>query len=281
MEHRSVLITGASTGIGRSCALRLDQKGWRVFAGVRKESDAVALRESASGRLTTLLLNILDEASIANATAAMHRELGGAGLQGLVNNAGISVQGPLEYLKPDALRHQFEVNLVGQLIVTQLLLDLIRTGRGRIVMMSSISGRAMSWPFLAPYSASKKALEAVGEALHYELIREGIHVSIVEPGSVATPIWSKGDATIDAVIDAMPPEGRRRYGDAIRRAQALAAQAGRRGISPDRVAARVETALTSAHPKLRYLVGSDAHISARVDRLLPQRLKDGLVRRRV
>jgi NAD(P)-dependent dehydrogenase (short-subunit alcohol dehydrogenase family) len=281
VDHRSVLITGASTGIGRSCALRLDRKGWRVFAGVRREPDAVALRESASAGLTTLSLDVSDEASIADAAAVMQCELGSAGLQGLVNNAGISVQGPLEYLKPDALRHQFEVNLVGQLIITQSLLDLIRTGRGRIVMMSSISGRAVSWPFLAPYSASKRALEAVGEALHYELIREGIHVSIVEPGSVATPIWSKGDAAIDAVIEAMPSEGRRRYSDAIRRAQALATQAGRRGIPPDRVAATVERALTSARPKLRYLVGSDAHISVRMDRLLPQRLKDALVRRRL
>jgi NAD(P)-dependent dehydrogenase (short-subunit alcohol dehydrogenase family) len=279
METPSALITGGSTGIGRACVLQLDRSGWRVFAGVRKESDADGLVAEASSRLTPVLIDVTDEASIATTSEQLRGELTGSGLQGLVNNAGISVQGPVEHLDAGDFRRQLEVNVLGQLLVTQAMLPFIRSGRGRIVFMSSIAGRAMSVPLIAPYSASKKALEAVGEALHYELLPEGIHVALIEPGSIDTPIWSKGDASVEDTLEALPGEGRRRYSALIRRGQAIGSQQARRGISPERVAIKVEHALTSARPRLRYIVGADAHIRAYTEPFMPQALKDLFVRR--
>lgn len=279
MAARSVLVTGASTGIGRACALRLDRRGWRVLAGVRKEADADSLAAEGSERLTPVILDVADAATIAAAADAVRAAAGDGGLQGLVNNAGITVQGPLEDLPLDDLRRQLEVNVTGQLAVTQAVMPLVRSGGGRIVMMSSIAGRTMSVPLIAPYAASKKALEALGEALHYELRRDGIHVALVEPGAVDTPIWSKGEATVDPMFDELPDASKRRYGEAIARARKIAAMQARRGIPPERVAERVEHALTAARPRLRYLVGADAHVRAYVEPLLPQAVKDVFVRR--
>jgi NAD(P)-dependent dehydrogenase (short-subunit alcohol dehydrogenase family) len=274
-----VLITGASSGIGRACARRLDGRGWRVFAGVRKQSDADELRARSSDGLRPISLDVTEQSSIAAAAELIGSELSASGLQGVVNNAGISVQGPLEHLELDDLRRQLEVNVVGQLAVTQALLPLVRQGRGRIIMMSSIAGRTLSVPLIAPYSASKRALEALGEALRYELIPQGINVALIEPGSIDTPIWTKGDATVDPLVQAMPAEGRRRYAGMIERARVLGAQQARRGSSADRVAKKVELALTSARPRLRYLVGADARLRALVEPWTPQTLKDLFVRR--
>jgi NAD(P)-dependent dehydrogenase (short-subunit alcohol dehydrogenase family) len=279
MGPKAVLITGASTGIGRSCALRLDRRGWRVFAGVRKQTDAASLTAECSDRVVPVSLDVTDKASLEATVNLLRIEVGDSGLQGLVNNAGISVQGPLEHVSLDDLRRQFEVNVTGQIAVTQAVLPLIRAGGGRIIMMSSISGRAMSVPLISPYSASKKALEALGEALRYELMADGIHVALIEPGSIDTPIWSKGEATVDPTLDALPPEGRRRYGSMIQGARKLAAQQARRAISADKVAQKVEHALTSSRPRLRYLVGGDAYIRVCVEPILPQSIKDLLIRR--
>lgn len=279
MPSRSVLVTGASTGIGRACALRLDRSGWRVLAGVRKDADAESLSSDASERLTPVILDVADAASIAAAAQTVRDAVGADGLHGLVNNAGVSFQGPLEHLPLDDLRRQLEVNVVGQVAVTQAVMPPLRAARGRVVMMSSIAGRTMSIPLIAPYAASKKALEAVGEALHHELRSSGVAVVLVEPGAVATPIWTKGDATIDPLVAALPDDGRARYGDAIARARKIGAAQDRRGIPPERVAEVVERALTTARPRLRYLVGADAHVRAYVEPLLPQALKDRFVRR--
>lgn len=279
MENKSVLVTGSSTGIGRACVMRLGQAGWRVFAGVRKQSDADNLMAETSSRAIPVTIDVTDATSIAEAAEVVGASLGGSGLHGLVNNAGVSVQGPLEYLPPEELRRQLDVNVTGQLAVTQVMMPLIRSARGRIVMMSSISGRAMSLPLIAPYSASKTALERLTEALHYELMPEGIHVTLIQPGSIDTPIWRKGDATVALTIQALPPDGRRRYSAMIHRAQMLASKQARRGISADRVARKVERALTLARPRLRYLVGADAHVRAYAEPLMPQPLKDLVVRR--
>jgi NAD(P)-dependent dehydrogenase (short-subunit alcohol dehydrogenase family) len=279
MTRRSVLITGASTGIGRACALRLDRSGWRVYAGIRNPSHADDLASAGSERLRPVTIDVTDAATVEAVAALLRDELRDDGLQALVNNAGTSVQGPLEHLELDEFRRQIEVNVTGQLAVTQAVLPSVRTGRGRIVMMSSISGRAMSLPFIAPYSASNVALEAVGEALRYELLGEGIHVALIEPGSIDTPIWSKGDATIEPTIEALPPEGKRRYSRMIQQGRKIAARQARRGLPPDRVARRVEQALTASRPRLRYLVGLDAHLRAYAEPFLPQPLKDRLVRR--
>lgn len=274
-----MLITGASTGIGRACTLRLDRQGWRVFAGVRRQTDAERLRAECSERMQPVPLDVGDRGTIEETAKSLQEKLGDSGLQGVVNNAGISVQAPLEYLPLDQFRRQLEVNVTGQLAVTQAMLPLVRSGRGRIVMMSSIAGRALSVPIVAPYSASKMALEAVGEALRYELMPEGIGVALIEPGSIDTPIWTKGDATVDPTVEALSTEGRRRYGQMIQEVRKLAAQQARRGISPDRVAAKVERALTSPRPRLRYLVGVDAYLRAYGEIFMPQPLKDLVVRR--
>ena len=190
---RSVVITGCSTGIGRASALRMDSIGWRVFAGVRKEADAESLSKAGSSRLVPLILDVADQATIDASRKTVASELVDGALHGLVNNAGITVQGPLEYLPLDEMRKQMEVNVTGQIAVTQAFLPYLRTARGRIVFMSSIAGRAPALPFIAPYSASKKALEAIGESLKVELMADGIGVSLIEPGSIATEIWEKGD----------------------------------------------------------------------------------------
>ena len=180
---KSVVITGASTGIGAACALHLDQWGWRVFAGVRKQGDAEALRAQGSARLTPVSLDVTDTVSISTAASAVAGAVGAAGLAGLVNNAGIVVPGPIELLPLSDLRRQLEINVVGQVAVTQAFLPLIRAGRGRIVNMGSIAGR-MATPFTGAYGASKFALEALTDALRLELQPWGISVSIIEPGAV-------------------------------------------------------------------------------------------------
>jgi NAD(P)-dependent dehydrogenase (short-subunit alcohol dehydrogenase family) len=273
----TAVVTGASTGIGRAAALRLDQLGWNVFAGVRKDEDAEDLRAAGSERLHPIRLDVTDEDGV-GAAAEEVREKAGDGLDGLVNNAGIAVPGPLETLPLDDFRRQLEVNLTGQLAVTQAMLPLIRAGRGRIVFISSIGGR-MASPFLGAYSASKFAIEAVGDTLRQELQPWSIHVSLVEPGSVATPIWGKGEREADKMEDRAPESQLRLYGEKIERFRRTVRKTAERGVDPEKVADRVEHALTSPRPRTRYLVGVDANIQARMRTLLPDRVVDRLVRR--
>src|SRR4051794_39187352 len=178
---RSVLVTGASTGIGRATAMRLDSSGWRVFAGVRKQDDAESLRAEGSERLVPVILDVTDPEQIAAAAERIGAE-SDEGLQGLVNNAGVAVPGPLETIPLDDLRHQLEVNLVAYVAVTQALLPQIRRAAGRVVFLSSIGGR-IAFPFAGPYHASKFATEAIGDVFRQELRPWGIEVAIVEPGS--------------------------------------------------------------------------------------------------
>lgn len=274
-----IVITGASTGIGRACALHLDRAGHRVLAGVRKDADGESLRSDATGRLTPLIIDVTDDDSIAAAAKVVGDEVGTSGLQGLVNNAGIAVSGPLEYLPLDDLRRQLEVNVVGQIAVTQAFLPLIRAGRGRIVNMGSVAGRSPSAPLIGPYAASKMAIEALTDSLRLELARWDIPVSIVEPGSIATPIWDKSGPDFDHLMSSMPDEGRERYGKTIEIGRKIAEAQNRRGIPPEKVAKAVEHALTSSRPRTRYLVGADAQVRARVENLLPDRLRDKIVAR--
>jgi NAD(P)-dependent dehydrogenase (short-subunit alcohol dehydrogenase family) len=273
----AAVVTGASTGIGRASALRLDRLGWSVFAGVRRDEDAEDLRAAGSERLQPIRLDVTDEDGV-GAVAEEVGEKAGDGLDGLVNNAGIAVPGPLETLALDDFRRQLEVNLTGQLAVTQAMLPLIRAGRGRIVFISSIGGR-MASPFLGAYSASKFAIEAVGDTLRQELQPWSIHVSLVEPGSVATPIWGKGEREADEMEDRAPESQLRLYGEKIERFRRTVRKTAERGVDPEKVADRVEHALTSPRPRTRYLVGVDANIQARMRTLLPDRVVDRLVRR--
>jgi NAD(P)-dependent dehydrogenase (short-subunit alcohol dehydrogenase family) len=265
-----VVVTGASSGIGEACALRLVRSGRKVFAGVRTEADA----ERLSGQgAEPVMLDVTDPASIAAAAETLR----GGPLNGLVNNAGIALSMPLEFLPLAELRRQLEVNLVGQVAVTQAFLPYLREARGRIVNVGSIAGHS-ALPFLGAYAASKHALEAVTDSLRLELQPFGVEVVIVEPGSIATPMWRKGAEGFQRLTTDMPADLGRLYGgrlEAFRRAAAAAAQ---RGEPADNVAEVVERALTAERPRTRYLVGRDARRRARVERL-PDRLRDRVYER--
>jgi NAD(P)-dependent dehydrogenase (short-subunit alcohol dehydrogenase family) len=275
----AVVITGASTGIGEACALRLDRTGFYVFAGVRKPGDGERLKSQASERLVPLIIDVTDAASIERAAQTVANaagEAGLAGLAGLVNNAGVSVPGPLEFLPIDELRRQLEVNVVGQIAVTQAFLPLIRKRRGRIVNMGSIGGR-MATAFIGAYNASKFAMEALTDALRQELRPWGIHVSIVEPGSIATPIWEKAQATGDELEKTLPAQAMTLYGPTFTAMRAAARKFEAAGIPPDEVAKFVEHALTARTPKTRYVVGRDAQLQRVLVKVAPDRLRDRLV----
>lgn len=275
---RSALITGASTGIGRATALWLDGNGWQVFAGVRKEEDAASLREAGSERLAPLMLDVTDAGQIAAAAERVGAEVGEAGLDGLVNNAGIAVPGPLETLPIEDFRRQIDVNLTAQVEVTQAMLPAIRRARGRIVFITSIGG-LMAFPMFGAYHAAKFGLEAVGDVFRQELRPWGISVSVVEPGSIATPIWERGEAEVDAIAGRARDGHADLYGKAIDAYREVARKTGERGIPPEKVAARIEHALSARRPRTRYLVGADARGQALAIRILPDRLVDRIVAR--
>jgi NAD(P)-dependent dehydrogenase (short-subunit alcohol dehydrogenase family) len=272
----TVVITGASTGIGRALALHMDALGWRVFAGVRKGADADALRGQASGRLTPLLLDVTDRGTITDARSAVETAVGDAGLSGLVNNAGIAYGGPVELLDLDELRRAFEVNFFGLIAVTQAFLPLLRLGRGRLVNMSSVSGMVAS-PFLSPYTTSKWALEALSDAMRVELHPWAIQVSVIRPGAIDTPIWNKGKATAARILESAPRQLAELYGPVV---ESLTSGLKPHGISAAHVARAVEHALTSAHPRTRYHVGAQLNI-VRLFSRLPDRVRDWVFLRRL
>ncbi len=265
---RSVVVTGASSGIGRACAVRLAGAGWRVYGGVRTPADGESLR--AHG-VEPLALDVTDAAQVAAAAHAV-----GERLDALVDNAGIAIAAPLELVPLDELRRQLEVNVVGQVAVAQALLPALRRARGRIVLMGSIGGRS-ALPFLGPYAASKHALEAIADVLRVELGPWGMHVSIVEPASIATAIWRKGAERADELSRGVPPEARALYADRVSAFRSVALARGP-GADPDAVAKAVEHALTSSRPRARYLVGRAAHRRSGVERL-PTSLRDRVLAR--
>lgn len=256
----------------------MDAEGWRVFAGVRREEDAAALREDGSERLEPVMLDVTDEGQIGAAAQRIGEVVGTAGLDGLVNNAGIAVLSPLETLPLDDLRRQLEVNLVSQVAVTQAMLPLVRLARGRIVFLSSIGGR-MSMPFGAPYHASKYGIEAVADCLRQELRPWKIDVVAIEPGSIDTPIWERGESIAEEVSARAPATQEALYGEQIERFRGAVRRTADRGIAPDKVARAIEHALTARRPRTRYLVGADARGQALLARLLPDRVMDRIVAR--
>jgi len=270
---RGVLITGASTGIGADCALHLDLLGFTVFAGIRRKQDGESLKQRGSTRLVPVLLDVTDEASILQAQARVSEQVGPRGLYGLVNNAGIAVVAPLEVVPIHDLRRQLEINVIGQVAVTQAFLPLIRQARGRIVNMGSIAGRG-AIPLMGPYAASKFALEAITDALRLELQQWGIQVSIIEPGAIATPIWQKSRKDANDLETATSTELRALYEHMIAAMRSVVEQATARAIPCEAVSQAVEHALTAASPKTRYLVGTDAKMRATMIKLLPDRLSD-------
>ena len=276
---RSALVTGASTGIGRATATRLDAAGWRVFAGVRREADADLLREAGSERLAPLILDLTDAGQIEAAAEEIAAGTGSDGLDGLVNNAGIGMPGPLETMPMDDIRRQVEVNMFGHLAVTRAMLPSVRRARGRIVFISSIGGR-IAFPMNGPYHLAKFGIEAMGDVFRQELRPWGISVSIVEPGSIATPIWERSEREIDALLERAPAT-EELYGKPLAAVRRLSRRIGEGGIAPDRVADRIEHALTARRPRSRYLVGLDAKVQARAKILIPARVWDRIVARMI
>jgi NAD(P)-dependent dehydrogenase (short-subunit alcohol dehydrogenase family) len=273
-----VVVTGASTGIGNACALHLDRIGFRVFAGVRRDEDAERLRSQGSDRLTPVKLDVTDAESIRAAADQVTAALGAEPLSGLVNNAGIAVSGPVEYLPIEEVRKQLEVNFIGQVAVTQAFLPLLRRSHGRVVNIGSVGGE-VAVPFLSPYAASKHALEGFSDSLRREVERLGVHVAIVRPGAIQSSIWERGNAAADEVLASVPPEAIEVYGDAVRGARAAANQRAQEAIPAQQVADVVEDALTADKPKTRYVVGRVGKAMVALERWLPDRVFDRLVAR--
>lgn len=267
-------MTGTSSGIGRATAVHLASLGFDVLAAVRRQEDIAPVEALAPARITGVVLDVTDPGA-PDAARAMAED---GGLYGLVNNAGVTVQSPVELLTADQVRHQLEVNVVGPVALTSAVLPALRASRGRVVLVSSIGGR-MALPFVAPYHMSKFALEAFGDALRMEVRPFGVEVAIIEPGSVRTEIWRKGEEDGRRAIDALAPAARELYGrrleGMLRAARATAA----RGIEPVAVAEAIADALLARRPQTRYLVGSDARLQASLRWLLPDRVLDAVTAR--
>lgn len=273
MSPRSYVVTGASTGIGRACVDALASAGAHVWATVRTDADEQALRRDHPDAVSVLRMEVTDADSV---TAAGQRVRAGGPLAGLVNNAGVALPAPLEHIPIEVFRRQLEVNLIGQLAVTQAMLPALRTSReqgadARIVMIGSIGGRIAA-PMLGAYHASKFAMVGLADTLRAELAPSGIKVILIEPGAIATPIWDRGAAAGNELLAGLPEEGRQRYADQIATAQSSAAKSARRGLPPARAAQVVVKALTAGSPRPRYLIGPDAHAAAVVAQL-PYRLR--------
>jgi NAD(P)-dependent dehydrogenase (short-subunit alcohol dehydrogenase family) len=275
-----VLISGASTGIGRATALALAARGYKVLAGVRSERAAQAL-ESSGGGLIPVMLDVTSEESI-RAAIARTAELSGAdGLCGLINNAGIVIPGPVEHVSSADWRLQFEVNFFGAIELTRAALPLLRKnaaahgfGTPRLLLVSSIGGR-IAQPLLSPYTSSKFALTALGDSLRLELRRQGIGVTVIEPGAIATDIWGKGDVAAEQFTADHP--ARKLYGPELEGLAALARKAASQAISADRAAEEIVRAFTAKRAPARVLVGTDAKIMARLKALLPTSVFDGIL----
>ena len=269
----NVLITGASRGIGRSTALRLAQAGWQVYGGVRNDADGAGLEADGNGRITAVTLDVTDAEQIAALDAVLP-----ATLDAVVNNAGVVVGGPVEGLPLDELRRQFEINVFGQIAVTQALLPRLRSTCGRVVFVSSVSGR-ISTPMTGAYNASKFAIEALGDALRLELKPWGIRVSLIEPAQTDTDLWRGAEEALEATLATVPDEQRVLYAKHIvgfRRtipiSQKLAAPA-------DGVAAAIEHALTAKRPRARYVVGAGPKVQAALMQVTPSVIGDRVLAR--
>jgi NAD(P)-dependent dehydrogenase (short-subunit alcohol dehydrogenase family) len=273
-----VVVTGASTGIGRACALHLDRLGFEVFAGVRRDEDAERLSGEASGSLRPVKIDVTSGDSIREAAELVGAALAGGRLAGLVNNAGIAVSGPVEYLPIEEVRKQLEVNFIGHVAVTQAFLPLLRRSRGRVVNIGSVGGE-IALPFLSPYAASKHAMEGFTDSLRREVEPLGVFVSVVRPGAIQSSIWERGNAAADEVLSSVPPEALEVYGDAVRGARAAANERAKEAIPAQEVADVVEHALTAERPKTRYVVGRTGKVMVALERWLPDRLFDRLVGR--
>jgi len=272
---RSVVVTGSSTGIGWGISKILIKKGIRVFGSVRKQADADRLQAEFGTNFVPVLFDVTDSRAVVEGAKKVTAMLDGWPLLGLVNNAGIAVAGPLLYIDVDEFRHQLEVNVTGQLIVTQAFAPLLTsytersTAPGRIVMISSVGGKNAS-PFVGPYNASKFALEGFSESLRRELLLLGIDVIVVAPGAVATPIWDKAEQ-VDVSRYANTP-----YANGLNAVREYMLTSGRKGLKPEKLGQAVWKALTTRKPKTRYIVTPDPFQNYLVNHL-PKRMVDRMI----
>jgi NAD(P)-dependent dehydrogenase (short-subunit alcohol dehydrogenase family) len=277
---RAVVVTGASTGIGRAAVAKAVREGAHVFASVRKEADAESLRSEFGAAVTPLLFDVADEAAVRAGAAQVAAALGDKRLYGLVNNAGIAVPGPLLHLDTDALRRQFEINLFGVHNVTRAFADLLgadkeRVGKpGRIVMISSVGGRNGS-PFVGPYSASKFALEGYSQSLRRELMLYGIDVIVIGPGAIATPIWDKAES------EDLKRFSNTDYAPAVERVADYMLAQGKQGLPPADVGDLIWHCLSDPKPKVRYAILRKPFMDATLPRLLPPRMVDNIIAKRL
>ena len=254
----AVVVTGASTGIGKAIALRLDQRGFKIFATVRNESDAEALAAQAVGELVPLFMDVTDQSSIEAGRNLVSEAVGGQGLAGLVNNAAVAFTSPLEFVPINELRWLFDVNFFGLLAVTQAFLPMLRQKRGRIVNISSIATLVMA-PFHGPYSTSKLALNGLSDALRLELKPHGVQVSGIICGSINTPIWEKGNQLSNRIENSFPPQASELYGQPASNLRNYFLRLGKGGIQPEAAAQAVEARA--------YRQASEANIFCRTGRL--------------
>ncbi len=275
----NALVTGTSTGIGEACVTRLAGLGWTVYAGVRRTEDGDRLKAQITGDVRPVILDVSNREHTRRVISDIERDARGSGLQALVNNAGVGVGGPVEYVAEADWRWVFDVNFFGVVALTQAAIPLLRAGRGRIVHVGSIGGRIAS-PGLGPYSASKHAIEALAETQRHEFARSKtpIRVALIEPGEVKTAIWDKGDATVDELERAYDAVAKERYQWLLDQARGFLSEGREKGVPASAVADAVEHALTAKRPKARYVVGPDAKLIAYVVSHLPDRVRDTFVR---
>lgn len=274
-EQKSILVTGASTGIGAACAVGLARSGYRVFAGVRKPEDGEHLVKQVDQNLEPVIIDVTKADTIENVRAHIEAATGARGLDGLMNNAGISVAGPIEFVEIEDLRWQLEVNVVGQVAVTQAFLPLIRRARGRIIITGSVGGFVAS-PFLGPYAMSKFAMEAFADSLRMELKPQGIEVVLLEPAAILTEIWDKGTEAAEPYETNPPPGFTEHYGQFLGGVKQFAAEGKEKGHPPQVVLDAVLDALESRRPKTRYVMGNRAGIQQMLRRL-PDRMRDSIM----
>jgi NAD(P)-dependent dehydrogenase (short-subunit alcohol dehydrogenase family) len=278
-QTQSVVVTGASTGIGWAVAKVLTERGFHVFGSVRKAADAERLVAAFGDKVTPLIFDVTDEAAVRSAARKVEAALDGRPLAGLVNNAGVAVAGPLLHLPIDEWRKQLEVNLTGVVITTQAFAPLVgarkpAAGRpGRIVNIGSVGGRNAN-PFMAPYCTTKFGLEGMSESLRRELLPFGVDVIVVAPGAVATPIWDKADETDTTAYAGTV------YAPALERLRAYMLSIGKSGLPPERIGEAVHTALTVARPKVRYTITPQPMQMLMAD-ILPKRTLDRIVGKRL
>ena len=276
---QSVVITGASTGIGFAAAKLLLARGFRVFGSVRKQADADRLTSEFGANFTPLVFDVTDEAAVFAAAREVRAALAGETLAGLVNNAGIAVAGPLLEISSDQFRKQMEVNVIGPVIATQAFGPLLGSDpslkgrKGRIVMISSVAGKSGN-PLASPYSASKHAIEGLSESLRRELMLWGIDVIIVAPGAIATPIWDKAEQADLTQYSSTP------YAASLNAVRDYMLANGRKGLEPEQVGKVVWRALTRAKPKTRYVITPDP-LQNLLANTLPKRMVDRMIAKRL